>query len=810
MSSASSESSAVCPVCGQPVPGDAPDGMCPVCLMRQVLQGTGTERSRREQRPRERPSVEAVASAFPQWEMLGLIGHGGMGSVFKVRQLRLNRAAALKVIPASGVEQDPAFGERFAREGELLARLHHPNIVAVHDSGKSGEFYYLLMEYADGVNLRQAMRTNRFTPAQALAVVPKICEALQYAHEEGVLHRDIKPENILLDQRGRVKLADFGIAKLMHPSGANAEETGALPGSGEEALTRDGSAPGTPRYMAPEQAAQPREVDARADIYSLGVVLYELLTGELPTHEFRPPSSMVEVNPQVDEVVRQALQREREFRQTSAAELKTQLETATIAGPPLPAASGEEGRLLQGIPGTIPADGFDYRSRWQWHGWPLLHVTSGIDPRTRRLRRARGIVAFGDIAMGVFAFGGRTLGIFAFGGISAGIVSMGGVSVGVFSMGGLALAAGLAVGGAAIGTWATGGFALGWKAVGGAAAGRTAMQGGTPGLSGNSPAVENAMNSPDLEWLRQLLPALVPWMMAVWVPLLLIGVLVPWWVKRRVTEASAAGAAAADGYNAPLSAHPELNRFPRWWWGALLLSAAVPCLGMLLWFCYAMGQESGGWNPAAAEAVTMAVAALGTLAAVPGIWLWKKRPRPLGRSGSWQSVLAVGAGLGLALLGLLGLPALTRLPFGGGRPAGTWVSITQSRDWQQARAQAEEMLRLAEARFAAGMSGPLEINDARYQAARVFSAGNPEQEAQARQDWARQRRQLMEARVEVGLASPLELEQARLEEKLAEMSSKSTEPLVPPGPEAVSPRAPVIPPQPAVPAPVPAPDPRGP
>jgi serine/threonine protein kinase len=161
------------------------------------------------------PSVDDVSAAFPQLEILTLIGQGGMGWVFKARQPKLDRLVALKLLPASLAKRDTTFTGRFEQEGQLLARLHHPNIVAVHDSGKAGEFFYLLMEYVDGVNLRQAMRSSRFTPAQALAIVPHICDALQYAHDEGVLHRDIKPENILLDGKGRVKLADFGIAKLM-------------------------------------------------------------------------------------------------------------------------------------------------------------------------------------------------------------------------------------------------------------------------------------------------------------------------------------------------------------------------------------------------------------------------------------------------------------------------------------------------------------------------------------------------------------------------------------------------------------------
>ena len=188
-----------------------------------------------------------------RYQIEAALGQGGMGAVYRARQPKLDRPVALKLlaVPAGG---GGIFAERFHREARLLARLNHPGIVAVHDYGEAGGFFYLLMEYVDGVNLRQAMRAGRFTPAQALALVPKICEALQYAHDEGILHRDIKPENLLLDTRGRVKIADFGIAKLI---GDRAQET---------TLTASGLAVGTPHYMAPEQLEHPQDVDQRADI----------------------------------------------------------------------------------------------------------------------------------------------------------------------------------------------------------------------------------------------------------------------------------------------------------------------------------------------------------------------------------------------------------------------------------------------------------------------------------------------------------------------------------------------------------------
>ena len=274
---------------------------------------------------RPTPSLDEVAAAFPQLEILALLGAGGMGAVFKARQPSLDRFVALKILPAELEASDPAFAERFAREGRLLARLNHPNIVAVHDFGRAGPFFYLIMEFVDGVNLRQAMRGNRFTPEEALALVPRICEALQFAHDEGVLHRDIKPENILLDARGRVKLADFGIAKL-----AGTIEPAAASGmSAEAGLTQAGAALGTPSYMAPEQRQHPGSVDHRADIYSLGVVFYELLTGELPVGKFAPPSATAAVDARIDVIVQRALEKDRALRQQSAQEMKTQVEDVT-------------------------------------------------------------------------------------------------------------------------------------------------------------------------------------------------------------------------------------------------------------------------------------------------------------------------------------------------------------------------------------------------------------------------------------------------------------------------------------------------
>jgi tRNA A-37 threonylcarbamoyl transferase component Bud32 len=264
-----------------------------------------------------------IAALFPQLEILECLGRGGMGVVYKARQPRLNRIVALKIL-AQEKDRDGQFVERFTREAQALARLNHPNIVTVHDFGEAGGHCYLVMEFVDGLNLRQLLLNGKMAPGQALTIVPKICEALQYAHEQGIVHRDIKPENILLDKQGRVKIADFGIAKMMGV------------GDGQQALTGAKDVVGTPHYMAPEQLEKPLTVDHRADIYSLGVVFYEMLTGELPLGKFAPPSKKVQIDVRLDEVVLHTLEKEPARRYQQASQLKTDVET--ISGTVSPAA----------------------------------------------------------------------------------------------------------------------------------------------------------------------------------------------------------------------------------------------------------------------------------------------------------------------------------------------------------------------------------------------------------------------------------------------------------------------------------------
>ncbi|MFO1484661.1 MAG: protein kinase [Verrucomicrobiaceae bacterium] len=263
---------------------------------------------------------EALAPFFPQLEILECLGRGGMGVVYKARQKSLNRLVALKLL-APERAGDPFFADRFEKEAQALAALNHPNIVGVHDFGLAGGFYFLLMEYVDGLNLRQVLHERRLSPQEALSIIPPVCEALQCAHSRGIVHRDIKPENLLLDRSGGVKIADFGIAKMLH----SAPDFGA--GAPPPANMPLASLPfGTPDYAAPEQADG--QSDHRADIYSLGVVLYEMLTGERPREQAEPPSKRVQVDMRIDEIVLRALEKTPELRFATAAEFRTQVQAA--------------------------------------------------------------------------------------------------------------------------------------------------------------------------------------------------------------------------------------------------------------------------------------------------------------------------------------------------------------------------------------------------------------------------------------------------------------------------------------------------
>lgn len=304
-----------CPRCGSALAATSSTaGLCPKCLI-EVGLGTqaGAGSSPAGSSEAKTPSVDELVGHFPALEILEVLGQGGMGMVYKARQRALDRLVALKVLPQDAA-RDPAFAERFQREARALARLSHPNIVGVYEFGETAGYFYLVMEYVDGADLRRVLQQRKLSAEEALRIVPAICDALQYAHANGVVHRDIKPGNILLDREGRVKIADFGIAKLV--GGESLDPT----------LTQLRQRMGTPHYMAPEQVENPQNVDHRADIFSLGVVFYEMLTGELPLGRFPAPSTKVQVDVRLDEVVLRALEKEPARRYQQAGEVKTEVE----------------------------------------------------------------------------------------------------------------------------------------------------------------------------------------------------------------------------------------------------------------------------------------------------------------------------------------------------------------------------------------------------------------------------------------------------------------------------------------------------
>ncbi len=234
---------------------------------------------------------------IPGYEMVELLGRGGMGEVWRARQLSLSRYVAIKIL-ARNLSADGEFIARFDKEASALAALSHPNIVQIIDRGVAEGTFYFAMELVEGRSLREMIGANRMPPDEALRIVAQICRAMDYAHERGVVHRDLKPENILVDGQGNVKVADFGLAAM-----ARADP--------RLNVTRASTAMGTLHYMAPEQRRDAHAVDGRADVYSVGVILYELLTGEVPMGRFKLPSARVTgVDGRVDAIIEKALEPE--------------------------------------------------------------------------------------------------------------------------------------------------------------------------------------------------------------------------------------------------------------------------------------------------------------------------------------------------------------------------------------------------------------------------------------------------------------------------------------------------------------------
>jgi hypothetical protein len=450
----------------------------------------------------------AAGLVLGRYRLVRELGRGGMALVWLAQDTELRRPVALKIL-RPGLALERAHVDRFRREGLAIAKLAHPSIVQIYDVGADKGFHYLAMEYVEGPSLARvlealgpdararnwsaeelaraagipALAARGRTLEQALsALLAQAADALHAAHERGIVHRDIKPSNVLLRRDGTPVVADFGLAKS----------------DGDPALSITGDTLGTPYYMSPEQTwlAETR-VDRRTDIYSLGVCLFEALAGERPFDGKNPfevferirsavPPSLRSVEERATRdaaaVVRKAMAREPSERYADAGEFAGELR-ALADGLPTSARAEQGGALRRAWSGMrlyfsgLP---YEYRSRRELFGLPLVHVINGPRHPGRLKRVARGWFASSpDVAIGVMATGKRAYGIFACGGIACGLFSFGGVSLGLLAaFGGLAAGA-FSWGGISSGFVAMGGVALGYGAIGGLAIGRYAM-GGLP------------------------------------------------------------------------------------------------------------------------------------------------------------------------------------------------------------------------------------------------------------------------------------------------------------------------------------------
>ncbi|MEL6894712.1 MAG: serine/threonine-protein kinase [Planctomycetota bacterium] len=437
------ENQKICDTCGKPMPPGVAQGFCPSCML-GLAQRTESFGGGAADAP---PTPDELNGRLQGLAIESLLGSGGMGAVYRAVQTDLDRVVAVKILPES-LSQDERFVKRFRREAKALARLDHPGIVRVFGCGVSDGLCYIVMEYVEGTNLREAMHGDKVDPHAALQIVPRICAALAYAHQQGVVHRDIKPENILLAVGGGVKVADFGLAKL-----------GDAPDTSELNLTATGTRLGTVRYMAPEQF-DGVDIDHRADIYSLGVVLYELLTGEVPMGNFPLPSETVGTDPRIDRVVQRTLHRKPDQRYQMVSQISEDI--SRIAD-----GLDVDHEMAAAQTTSWNRNGWGqcrYTSKAKLFGLPIIDIQTGGKHRTSGPGVAKGIIAIGDVAIGGLAMGGSAFGVVAFGGFAMGLNAFGGCAIALqLAMGGCAISGGLSFGGCAIGAlFSAGGLCIGY------------------------------------------------------------------------------------------------------------------------------------------------------------------------------------------------------------------------------------------------------------------------------------------------------------------------------------------------------------
>lgn len=313
-------------------PASALDGLDPAALLAQAASSGPAPTPTGRWMP---PPLEEISGLLTGYQITALLGRGGMGAVYRGLQVSLDRQVAIKLLPPElGI--DPEFEARFKREAKSMAKLNHSNIVQIYDFGQTtAGHYYFVMEYVDGCDLHQLIRDGLLDVEGALNAVSQICDALQYAHDMGFVHRDIKPANIFINQQGILKVGDFGLAKLV--GGDDAGHDNDLAG-----LTGSGIALGTMHYIAPEQLAEGM-VDRRADIYSLGVMFYQMLTRELPRGAVKEPSKRVAMlDVRIDGVVFKAMDPDPDDRYQSAADFRTDVDRIRLTPPAGTEPAGEK------------------------------------------------------------------------------------------------------------------------------------------------------------------------------------------------------------------------------------------------------------------------------------------------------------------------------------------------------------------------------------------------------------------------------------------------------------------------------------
>jgi serine/threonine protein kinase len=277
----------------------------------------GTNEGSKPSGPWVPPTAEELHQILPQYEIVKMLGRGGMGAVYMGRQTALDRTVAIKILSAQLEESDMGFTERFKNEARAMGKLNHPAIVSVYEFGQhESGLLYIVMEYVDGTDVAKMIaKSGRLHTEHAMAITAHVCDALAYAHERGIIHRDIKPANVMVDYDGSVKIADFGLAKVSTSNGSTL------------GLTQSGMAMGTLHFMAPEALMLGTAVDHRADIYAVGVMLYQMLTGKLPQGMFKMPSLQVPgLDPRYDGIIAKAMMEDRAARYQSAREMRSDLD----------------------------------------------------------------------------------------------------------------------------------------------------------------------------------------------------------------------------------------------------------------------------------------------------------------------------------------------------------------------------------------------------------------------------------------------------------------------------------------------------